>query len=273
MRWGTEQVETSYRGRPGLQDVDLGIESGSVSTVVGGDGAGKSTLARVMLGLVLPTAGIVRRPQPSQVGYQSEHSGVWPDLTVAENLAFVGGAHRLSGPDLRARIDELLTFTQLGPARDRLATQLSGGMRQKLGIAMALLPRPPLVVLDEPTTGLDPVSRVDIWRMIGSAAADGAGVMVNTTYVDEAERGARVLALEAGFMLAHGTVSEVRSTLHGEFADADRPETERHSWRRGRVWRTWYPDGAPEGVEPVEPDLSDLLIVAAIRRREEHGRG
>jgi ABC-2 type transport system ATP-binding protein len=175
----------------------------------------------------------------------------------------------VSGTDLRNRIDELLTFTQLGPARERLAARLSGGMRQKLGIAMALLPRPPLVVLDEPTTGLDPVSRAEIWMMIGSAASDGAGVMVNTSYVDEAERGARVLALEAGSMLAHGTIAEFRRTIPGQLADGSERVDGRHSWRRGRKWRTWYPDGVPPGVESVEPDLSDLLIVATLRRREE----
>lgn len=273
MSWGTEHIRTSFGGRPGLMDVDLDIEPGSVSTVVGGDGAGKSTLARVMLGLIEPTAGVVRRPAPNKVGYQSESSGVWPDLTVRENLEFVGGAHRIGGADRRNRIDDLLGFTQLGDAADRLAARLSGGMRQKLGIAMALLPRPPVVVLDEPTTGLDPVSRGEIWMMIGSTAADGAGVMVNTTYVDEAERGARVLALESGSMLAHGTVPQVRATLPGELADSTERPPGVHTWRRGRIWRTWYPEGAPEGLHAVVPDLSDLLVVAAIRRREERDDG
>lgn len=269
MMWGTEAVETTVAGHPGLRHVDLDIEPGSISTVVGGDGAGKSTLARVMLGLVRPTGGHVARPKRTDTGYQPETSGVWPDLTVAENLAFVGGAHRIGAPDLRSRIDELLDITALGPARDRLASQLSGGMRQKLGIAMALLPQPKMVVLDEPTTGLDPVSRSEIWTMIGRAAAHGAGVMVNTTYIDEAERGSRVLALDGGSMIAHGTLRDVRETVSGAVTESDTRPPDGHSWRRGHRWRTWYAEGAPPDAQTVEPDLSDLLVIAALRRREE----
>lgn len=268
MKWGTEAVETFYAGHPGLKDVDLDVEPGTISTVVGGDGAGKSTLARVMLGLIRPSSGRVSRPNRTEVGYQPETSGVWPDLTVAENLAFVAGAHRISGADLRRSVDDLLTITDLGAARDRLASQLSGGMRQKLGIAMAMLPQPKMVVLDEPTTGLDPVSRTEIWTMIGTAAAQGAGVMVNTTYVDEAQRGTNVLALEAGAMLAHGSLTDVRRALTGSVGEsADKP-TGGHSWRRGHRWRTWYPDGAPAEANLVEPDLNDLLVIATLRRRE-----
>ncbi len=269
MKWGTESLDTVFGSRKVLDDVDLDLEPGSITTVVGGDGAGKSTLARVMLGLIQPSAGRVVRPQPHEIGYQSESSGVWPDLTVDENLRFVGGAHRMSPVDLKSRMEDVLEFTQLGSARDRLAQNLSGGMRQKLGVAMALLPQPPLLLLDEPTTGLDPVSRSDIWMMIAAAAAEGCGVMVNTAYVDEAERGARVLALEAGGMLASGTVAEVRRAMPGTVVVTGSRPDNRFSWRRGRLWRTWYADGGPPGAEAVEPDLSDLLIVAALRRSTE----
>jgi ABC-2 type transport system ATP-binding protein len=140
-------------------------------------------------------------------------------------------------------------------------------MRQKLGIAMAVVPTPRMVVLDEPTTGLDPVSRAEIWAMIGSAAAHGAGVMVNTTYVDEAERGTRVLALEGGAMLAHGSIDEVRRSLTGTVVETSTKPTDGHSWRRGHVWRTWYPKETPPNSRTVRPDLTDLLIVSALRLR------
>lgn len=267
MTWGTEAVETTTRGHAGLRGVDFDLEPGRISTVVGGDGAGKSTLARVMLGLIEPSAGRVSRPARSEIGYQPETSGVWPDLTVTENLFFMGGAHGLARPDIERRIDELLEITNLGSAKDRLAAQLSGGMRQKLGIAMAVLPTPRMMVLDEPTTGLDPVSRAEIWTMIGRAAGNGASVMVNTTYVDEAERGTRVLALEGGAMLAHGSIDDVRRSLTGTVVETSTKPDGGHSWRRGHRYRTWYRDEAPRDAHVVQPDLGDLLIIAALRQR------
>jgi ABC-2 type transport system ATP-binding protein len=267
-RWGTEQVTVTYGDVPALEEVDVAVTAGSITSVVGGDGAGKTTLSRLLAGLVRPSSGAVRRPSRREIGYQSESSGVWRDLTVDENLAFVASAHRLSRADRISRTDLLLDVTALGPARDRLAGELSGGMRQKLGVAMALLPDPKLLLLDEPTTGLDPVSRTELWAMVAKAAAEGTAVLTTTTYLDEAERASAIVALDEGRVLAHGTVADVRAATPGVVAVVDPATSAGFTWRRGAEWRAWFPDGAlPAGARSIEPDLSDLVVVAALRSR------
>ena len=172
-----------------LDDVSLQVEPGSVVAVVGGDGAGKTTLLRTLVGKVQLERGEVDAPSPQAIGYLPATAGSWPSLTVAQNMDFVGGIYGLSGKALVSRRDELLGRASLLDVVDRLASQLSGGMRRKLGFSMAMLHDPPLLVLDEPSTGIDPVSRVDLWRLVSEAAAAGAAVM-STTYLDEAERAA-----------------------------------------------------------------------------------
>jgi ABC-2 type transport system ATP-binding protein len=267
--WGLDDASVEVRHHVTLEEVNLDVADGDVTSVVGGDGAGKTTLSRLLVGLVRPSRGRVRRPERRQLGYQSESSGVWGDLTVFENLAFVAAAHRVGSADRQRRIGELLDVTHLGPARDRLAAQLSGGMRQKLGVAMALLPNPKLLVLDEPTTGLDPVSRTELWGVIARAAAEGAAVLATTTYLEEAERGSTVLALEQGRTLASGTLDQVRRSMTGVVAEVAASFDGPYRWRRGSGWRAWFPDAdPPSGSTPVQPDLSDLLTVAAFSRRD-----
>jgi ABC-2 type transport system ATP-binding protein len=268
--WGLDDASVRVGHQTTLDGVDLDVADGDVTSVVGGDGAGKTTLARLLVGLLRPSRGRVRRPERRQVGYQSEASGVWGDLTVDENLSFVAAAHGIGSGDRARRIAELLEVTHLGAARDRLAAQLSGGMRQKLGVAMALLPNPRLLVLDEPTTGLDPVSRTELWSVIARAAAEGAAILATTTYLEEAERGTTVLALEQGRTLAAGTIDEVRRAMTGVIAEVGPVFDGPYRWRRGGSWRAWFPNGdPPTGAVAVDPDLTDLLTVAAFNRRDE----
>src|SRR5207244_6897275 len=141
---------------------------------------------------------------------------------------------------------------------DRLAGNLSGGMRQKLGVIRALLHRPDLVVLDEPTTGIDPVSRADLWWLIARAAARGAAVVVSTTYLDEAERASRVLLLDHGRTLVEGTPDDIVAAVPGSLRRIPaRPEGDagRRAWRRATAWRVWSPDDAPDGPDRIAPDL------------------
>jgi ABC-2 type transport system ATP-binding protein len=242
-----------------LAGVDLDIPAGRVTAVVGGDGAGKTTLLRVLAGLVLPQQGEVRLPGRDRIGYLPAQAGGFRDLTVAENLEFVASASRLP-PDL-PRTAELLERTGLAPFRRRLARDLSGGMRRKLGVIMALLPSPALVVLDEPTTGLDPVSRSDLWRLIALAAAGGAAVVVSSAYLDEAERAAWVLVLQDGRPLVAGSPEAVIAAFPGAVVEVDSPADPARAWRHGARWREWRPQGDPGARAP---GLEDVVIVASL---------
>ena len=178
--------------------MSLEVRQGEVTAVIGGDGAGKTTLLRALTGVVGTASGEVRRPDRRRVGYVAGAAGVYDDLTVDENVEFVAAAYGLSGRVRDERVSALFARTGLTGTGDRLAGRLSGGMRQKLAFALAVLHEPDLLVLDEPTTGVDPVSRADLWQLIAAAAAAGTAVVVSTTYLDEARRAANVLLLEDG---------------------------------------------------------------------------
>src|SRR5262249_24247739 len=177
----------------------------------------------------------------------------------------------------------------LAGARDRLAGQLSGGMRQKLGVIAAMLHQPDLLVLDEPTTGVDPVSGADLWWLIARAAADGAAVVLATSYLDEAERALDLLALGAGRELAAGTPQEIIAAMPGTLRVSDtRPDGEarRRAWRRGGRWRIWDPAGRPglpgpgaaaggaggQAGSTVAPDLQDAVTVEILAREQAGAR-
>jgi ABC-2 type transport system ATP-binding protein len=274
--WGTDDVSVKYQGQLALDKITLRAQAAQLTAVVGGDGAGKTTLLRCLAGALAPGSGHVRRPPAGQIGYLSASSGTYPDLTAAENLEFRATAYGLPAARARERSADLLDRAGLGAARDRLAGQLSGGMRQKLGVIAAMLTGPRLLVLDEPTTGVDPVSRSGLWWLMARAAADGCAVVLATSYLDEAERAAAVLALDDGRELAAGTPDQIIAALPGTLrAVAERPPgtDEQRAWRRGGRWRVWDPPdsaGGPDGRagpgEPIQPDLQDAVTVAALAR-------
>ena len=211
--WGVSDLTVRYGRRTALDGVTLDVPAGAVTAVIGGDGAGKTTLLRTLAGVARPTMGTVRSPARRRIGYVAGASGLYDDLSVAENVAFVAEAYGVRGAELKARLAELLERTGLDGIGDRLAGRLSGGMRQKLAFALSMLHRPELLILDEPTTGVDPVSRAELWRLIAGAAAGGAGVVVSTTYLDEAERAASVLLLDAGRAIAAGPPEAIAAAL------------------------------------------------------------
>ena len=266
MRWGLEDVHVSRGRKIALAGVTVPVDPSRVTVVVGGDGAGKSTCLQVLVGLLEPGAGTVRRPAKERIGYVPATAGLYADLTVAENLSFAADAYRLSGSERSRKAGELLEQTGLGSARHRLGGHLSGGMQRKLAVGLALLHSPELLVLDEPTTGVDPVSRADLWRLISRAAVEGAAVVVTTTYVNEAARAASVVLLEAGQALASGTPDDILRNISGAVGTregAERPAS--LSWRRGTSWRVWAPTGRlPDGMQPVRPDFEDAVVVAAL---------
>lgn len=266
MSWGLEDVHVSRGRKTALAGVTVPAGPSRVTVVVGGDGAGKSTCLQVLVGLLEPGAGAVRRPAKERIGYVPATAGLYADLTVAENLSFAADAYRLSGRERSRKADELLERTGLGSARHRLGGHLSGGMQRKLAVGLALLHSPQLLVLDEPTTGVDPVSRADLWRLISRAAVEGAAVVVTTTYVNEAARAASVVLLEAGRVLASGTPDDILRDVPGAVGTWDGAERPAPlSWRRGASWRVWAPDsGLPDGARPVRPDFEDAVVVAAL---------
>jgi len=274
--FGASALSVAFGETLALDDVSVSVGPGEVAAVVGGDGAGKTTLLRCLAGALMPDSGQVTSPGAGRIGYLPASSGIYPDLTVTENLTFRATAYGMAATAAADRTAELVERAGLSAARDRLAGQLSGGMRQKLGVIAALLHRPDLLILDEPSTGVDPVSRSGLWWLIASAAADGAAVILATTYIDDAQRAGAVLVLDGGRPLAAGTPEEIVAAAPGSLlAMSDRPpgSAARLAWRRGASWRVWCPPGsglpaeleeAGAGGQQSAPDLQDAVTIAAL---------
>ncbi len=284
--WGASNLNIRFGGKLVLEHVTLRAAPGEVCVVVGGDGAGKSTLLRCLAGVLPASGGEVHRPGTGRAGYLSPGPGTYPDLTVRENLAFRAAAYGIGPAVAGPRVGQLLERTGLAAARNRLAGQLSGGMRKKLGVIAAMVHQPDLLVLDEPTTGVDPVSRADLWWLIVVAASEGAAVVVSTSYLDEAERATSVLALDGGRVLAAGTSDEIVARMPGVIRSVrGQPQADERSraWLRGGQWRVWDPAGAGEvsgtagaaqdGSAGIRPDLQDAVTVAVLAHELETSRG
>lgn len=208
-----------------VQSLDFEVARGELFGIVGPDGAGKTTVLRMLAGVLRPTAGdalvdgVSVRREPERIkhalAYMSQRFGLYTDLTVAENIAFYADLYRVSRSERPARLDQLYGFSGLGPFHDRLAGALSGGMKQKLGLCCALVHRPPLLLLDEPTFGVDPISRRDLWLIVHEMVAAGTSVIASTSYLDEAERCDRVLVLHEGRALGLAPPSDFQGRLAG----------------------------------------------------------
>jgi ABC-2 type transport system ATP-binding protein len=265
---GVADAVVRFGARTALAGVSLTAEPGVVTAVVGGDGAGKTTLLRVLVGRVALDAGTRTAPDPHRIGFAPATAGSWAGLTVEQNLAFVGGSYGVDATVLRERTEHLLEAAGLREFRDRPAGQLSGGMRRKLGAILAMVHDPQLLVLDEPSTGVDPVSRVDLWRLAAHAAARGTTVVMSTSYLDEAERAAHVLVLDAGRTLAEGLPAAVVGAFPGTLTEQERPVRPAWAWRRGRRFRELWPTGGPPPDAPAGPrmaaDLEDVVIARSL---------
>ena len=256
MSWGTSELTVSFGDRVALDRVSIEVEPGVVHAVIGGDGAGKSTLLRVLAGLGLDRQGEVRLPAQNRIGFVPSEGGIFGDLTVDENMAFIAAAYKLR--EWQARGHELLERAGIERFGDRLASRLSGGQRRKLAGSMALLPEPQLLVLDEVTTGIDPVSRMELWRLVAGAAAVGTAVVASTTYLDESERAGQVELLHDGRLLASGRPDAIIDGIPGVVTDDDSPTDRATAWRHGRRWHQWH---ANRSDSPYRPTLEDAAIV------------
>lgn len=265
MRVGLENAVVRRGGRTDLEATSLELRPETLTAVVGGDGAGKTTLLRVLVGAIAPSRGRVHAPPRERIGYVSAGSGVYPDLTVDENLRLAAAAYRVRGAAREERVNRLVEAIGLRAARHRLGQQLSGGMRQKLAFACAMVHEPDLLVMDEPTTGVDPVSRSELWRLVSTAVATGTAAVFATTYVDEAARADHVLILDRGRTLVAGAPEQIRTAVPGHVVRLTAPVKGLPSWRRGRRRHAWVPAGSPpDGATGLEADLEDAVIVAAL---------
>jgi ABC-2 type transport system ATP-binding protein len=276
--------------------LDLQVRRGEMYGLVGPDGAGKSTAIRLLCGIMRPTGGRARvlnfdlasEPESvkARIGYLSQNFTLYGDLTIDENIEFFADLHGVN--EFEKRRDELLEFTRLTPFRQRLAQALSGGMKKKLALACTLIHTPELIFLDEPSTGVDPVSRGEFWNILSGILEQGVTVFMTTPYLDEAERCHRISLMHKGNTFMCGTPDEVKARMPGRVHEivCRSPQAAyqalRHTWSsthllvygdRLRFW-TLKPeeelppilaaiDGhgfGPAQATPIEPSLEDAFV-------------
>jgi len=224
-------LKKSFGDNHAVDGVSLEIPAGEIYGLVGSDGAGKTTTMRLLVGALKADAGEVNicgydinretEQARSQFGYLSQRFSMYEDLTVLENIRFFAEVRGLKAGEWLPRSLEILDFVGLEKFKDRRAGQLSGGMKQKLGLASALVTRPKVLLLDEPTTGVDPVTRQDFWQLVIRLATqdDGVSVVISTPYMDEASRCHRVGFMKNGKIIAEDTPSNLRARLNGRILE------------------------------------------------------
>lgn len=222
-------VTRRFAKTPAIANLSLDVWRGEIFALVGPDGAGKTTLIRLICGALKADSGSIivdgvdvaheTAVVQSSVGYMPQRFSLYPDLTVRENLRFYGDLYSMASADFSAHAEQLLDDFALSPFAARRADELSGGMKQKLALACALIHKPATMLLDEPTAGVDPVSRRAFWRILYGINRSGTTIFVSTPYMDEAERAARVAFISHGSILTCGTPAELKSALQGEVVE------------------------------------------------------
>jgi ABC-2 type transport system ATP-binding protein len=220
-----ENLTKKFDDLTAVDALTLSVSEGELFGLVGSDGAGKTTTMRMLTAIMEPTSGdawvmghhVLNEPEAikEEIGYMSQRFGLYHDLTVLENIHFYADIYGLSRKGRTAKIDELLSFSNLTPFRERKAGNLSGGMKQKLGLACALVHTPKVLFLDEPTNGVDPVSRRDVWRILYNLLKEGVAIFVSTAYLDEADRCNRVGLIHNGKLLACDTPENLKKLMRG----------------------------------------------------------
>lgn len=259
-----------------VKGLSLRIPAGEIYGLVGPDGAGKTTTMRLLTGSMDPTSGdafvgghhTVREAEriKEEIGYMAQRFGLYPDLTVAENIHFYADIYGVPRRGREERIEELLSFSNMKPFKKRLAGNLSGGMKQKLGLVCALIHTPKVLFLDEPTNGVDPVSRRDFWRILNELQKDGVTILVSTAYLDEAERCTRVGFLHQGHLIAEGTPDELKGLLQGVILEvtAEQPRAAAASLRKAGVSPSVGLFGDRIHVVAQDPRQATAAIEAAL---------
>ena len=276
-----DRVTKRYGATTALDEVSLSIEPGEMFGIIGPDGAGKTTMIRVICGLLRPDGGSVRiaghdpvrqhRAVTARVGYLSQRFSLYGDLSIDENIAFFADIHGLTDYDVRR--DRLLEMTRLTAFRQRRADRLSGGMKQKLALACTLVHEPDVILLDEPTTGVDPVSRREFWKLLSEFLSGGLTIVMATPYLDEAERCARVALLHEGRVLALDEPKRLQRAFRGELyevvADPHRAAQEALARVDGITDRQTFGERlhvrTNEGARDVEANIRGALQASGVR--------
>lgn len=293
-----EGLSKSFGNLKAVDGLTLAVAEGEIFGLVGPDGAGKTTVMRLLTAILEPTAGeawvaghhITREAEAvkEDIGYMSQRFGLYPDLTVIENIEFYADIYGVPSRGRSEKIARLLAFSNLTPFQKRLAGNLSGGMKQKLGLACALIHTPKVLFLDEPTNGVDPSSRRDFWRILYQLLAERVTIFISTAYLDEAERANRIGLMHRGKLLAVGAPEEVKQLMRGTIIEIRSTQPRRattllrENFARGSVGlfgdRVHVVTQEPEktareaerilraaevqlgGIRPVEPSLEDVFI-------------
>jgi ABC-2 type transport system ATP-binding protein len=246
-----EHVFKSFASLQAVADLSFEVGESEIFGVVGPDGAGKSTLNRMLAAIMKPDKGrillngrdIYSNPHQikEQIAYMPQRFGLYEDLTVEENMYFFGRLFGMKKGEIRRRLPELYGFSRLEPFKDRLAGNLSGGMKQKLGLACCLIHRPGLIILDEPTNGVDPVSRREFWRILYELLGRGVSIVVSTAYLDEAERCNSLGLMYRGRFIAHGDPLSIKK-------------------QSGRVMLEIFIDKAPTAERLLKKTYAGILL-------------
>lgn len=305
-----QDLEKYYGETTALAGVSLAIAPGEMFGLIGPDGAGKTTLIRILTSLMDPDRGQCRLQQidvtedPARIrriiGYMPQRFSLYPDLTVGENLRFFADLFQVPRAERQQRTSELLDFSRLSPFVKRRAGRLSGGMKQKLALACALVHTPEVLILDEPTTGVDPVSRREFWDILGRLQQGGTTILVSTPYMDEAEKCDRAALMHKGEVLATGPAAEITAGFPGTvFAVVSRDLPALADWLKKQVGAEQVRilgdrvrlslfgeeprlamddlmnrargDGViMETAEPVAPELEDTFVAMIAATEERH---
>lgn len=227
-----ENLKKSYGKIEAVKGISFEVNKGEMFGLVGPDGAGKTTTIRILCGLIDPEEGSVavlgdnirtkKRKIQKKIGYLSQKFSLYGDLTVDENIEFFADIHGVKNYEVRR--NELLEFTRLTPFRSRLADNLSGGMKQKLALACSLIHKPEIIFLDEPTTGVDPVSRRDFWKILSSLIKEGITIFMSTPYLDEAERCSRVALMNKGEIMSLDEPRKIKGSINKEIIEIVSPQ-------------------------------------------------
>jgi ABC-2 type transport system ATP-binding protein len=270
-----DKVVKKYGATVAVDGLTFAVRRGEMFGLIGPDGAGKTTSIRLLCGVLHADSGTIRvvgrdpvkehRAITRSVGYLSQRFSLYGDLSIDENIAFFAEIHGVS--DYGARRDQLLEMTQLTRFRSRLADQLSGGMKQKLALACTLVHEPEVILLDEPTTGVDPVSRREFWKLLSRFLASGITILMSTPYLDEAERCTRVALVDRGRLLALDTPGNLRASFPGTLVEVvvENPRAAHERLQAEGVQAQVFGDRLHVWFDDVEPAVVDEKAGAVAR--------